>query len=429
MGEQRHIRSAWRRLAVAVATSTALLATGGVAGAAPAAGEPHLPSFSMDVPDIPAGGTVTHTVEVEVSEPGRVTVDLRTADHLRSFVEHEWRQLNYGVPEGAGNATCRLEVLANGERRPACDLRPGTSTITYTLTAAEAMEAWEMDLRATFAPAATPETYGATERFSVLSDDPVELSYRVFGRDRVGNLWSYPTLTDGPPLAGGDGLGSGWSAFDALTKLSPIATNNRGGGVVAREPSGTLWYYPALGQRYGATGAFKPRVRVGTGWSIYSSVRGTGDVTGDGHADLIARDKAGVLWLYRGTGVEARPFAARTKVGSGWQVYNALTGGVDVTRDGHADLYARDTSGVLWLYRGTGDAARPYAPRSKVATGWGGYTAIIAPGEGSAVGKGALLVRDKDGRLWWFRGTGVASSPLAKPQYAADTSPHINAWM
>ncbi|MFF8386917.1 FG-GAP-like repeat-containing protein [Streptomyces kanasensis] len=190
----------------------------------------------------------------------------------------------------------------------------------------------------------------------------------------------------------------------AVWKCWATASSNRGGGVVAREPSGTLWYYPALGKRYGSTGAFKPRVRVGTGWSVYSSVRGTGDVTGDGHADLIARDKAGVLWLYRGTGVEARPFATRTKVGSGWQVYNALTGGVDVTRDGHADLYARDTSGVLWLYRSTGDAARPYAPRLKVATGWGAHTAIIAPGDGSTVGKGALLPRDKEGRLWWYRG-------------------------
>lgn len=79
------------------------------------------------------------------------------------------------------------------------------------------------------------------------------------------------------------------------------------------------------------------------------------------------------------------------------------------------------------LYRGTGGAARPYALRSKVATGRGAYTAIIDPGGGSAVGKGALLARDKAGRLGWSRGTGAASNPLADPAYAAKTLRYVTA--
>ncbi|KAF2774605.1 hypothetical protein [Streptomyces sp. OM5714] len=41
--------------------------------------------------------------------------------------------------------------------------------------------------------------------------------------------------------------------------------------------------------------------------------------------DLVARDSAGVLWLYRGTGSASAPYAARTKIGGGWNTYNVLS--------------------------------------------------------------------------------------------------------
>ncbi|MYW09602.1 hypothetical protein GT034_14725 [Streptomyces sp. SID2563] len=49
---------------------------------------------------------------------------------------------------------------------------------------------------------------------------------------------------------------------------------------------------------------------------------GSGDLNGDGRADLLARDTSGVLWSYRGDGKGA--LAARTKVGGGWQTYKNL---------------------------------------------------------------------------------------------------------
>ncbi|MFI6898770.1 hypothetical protein ACIBM4_32130 [Streptomyces sp. NPDC050256] len=45
-------------------------------------------------------------------------------------------------------------------------------------------------------------------------------------------------------------------------------------------------------------------------------------MSGDGKADLLARDTAGVLWAYRGDGKGA--FGYRTKVGGGWQMYSRL---------------------------------------------------------------------------------------------------------
>lgn len=419
------------RGAVALAAAAAMLA--GAAGAAGAAPAPGGATFGITTPDAPAGGGVTHTVKVHAAQKGRFELHMEPAEGFRWWdLTGEAPDLRRSTPTGAPGAACREEPYENGEDLAVCDLPAGEHTLTYTVNPAPDMEAWGVEVNVGFRPdGGSPASTGQSV-FHVLSDNPVEKSYRVFGRDAAGRLWSHQTLpTDTEPLDPWwrQDHGSGWGAFDAVTKLSPIGTDNRGGGVVAREPNGTLWYYPASGVKW-TDRVFKPRVKVGTGWSAYNSVRGTGDVTGDGHPDLVARDPSGVLWLYRGTGVESAPFAARVRVGSGWQVYNALTGGVDSTGDGHADLFARDTSGALWLYQGTGDPARPYAPRLKAGTsGWNAYTAVIAPGDGGPDGRGALLVRDRDGVLYWYRGTGNASAPLENRTPAAAPSQPYNAWM
>ncbi|MFV2121661.1 FG-GAP repeat domain-containing protein [Streptomyces sp. Act-28] len=364
---------------------------------------------------------------------GRFELAVEPSEGFRRWnLTTEMPELRRGPLTGGTGVACREEPFADGDQRAVCDVPAGMSTLTYPVRPTGEMEAWGIEVNVGFRPTGGSVTETGQSVFRVLSRDPVEMSYRVFGRDGAGRLYSHETLSqDRVPLdpRARQDHGSGWGAFDAVTKLSPIGVDNRGGGVVAREPSGTLWYYPASGVKW-TDRVFKPRVRVGTGWSVYDAVRGTGDVTGDGYADLVARDRGGVLWLYRGTGEEAAPFAARSRLGAGWQVYTDLTGGVDSTGDGHADLFARDAAGALWLYRGTGDPVRPYAARIKVGlSGWDAYTAIIAPGDGSPAGGGALLARDRQGVLWLYRGTGKATGPFQGRTKAAGTTQAYNAWM
>ena len=137
------------------------------------------------------------------------------------------------------------------------------------------------------------------------------------------------------------------------------------------DSGGTLWIYPGKGD-----GTFGSRVSVGTGWNQYNSLRGKGDFTGDGKADLIARSKStGDLYLYKGTGKSGTgAFSARIKVRSAWTGYNAFDAIGDVSGDGKADFLARTPGGTLYLYKGTGKATSEiFATRVSVGTGFQQY--------------------------------------------------------
>ncbi|MFF9017398.1 hypothetical protein ACF09C_31100 [Streptomyces sp. NPDC014870] len=57
---------------------------------------------------------------------------------------------------------------------------------------------------------------------------------------------------------------------------------------------------------------------------VYNELAGAGDANRDGFMDLLARDTTGMLWLYKGTGNTTTPFTTRTKIGGGWNTYNRL---------------------------------------------------------------------------------------------------------
>ncbi|WP_331446623.1 N-acetylmuramoyl-L-alanine amidase [Streptomyces xanthochromogenes] len=232
----------------------------------------------------------------------------------------------------------------------------------------------------------------------------------LFARDSAGTLWQYQgSGAAGAPLLSRYRVGGGWQAYDALIDLSGFRANATG-DLIAREPSGTLWYYKGSGN---IAAPFAPRIKAGTNWQIYNSIVGVGDATGDGKPDLIARDPAGRLWLYRGTGNPAAPFATRSQIGTGWHIYNTLTGGGDLTGDGKPDLIARDPAGRLWLYRGTGNPAAPFATRSQIGTGWHIYNTLTGTSDLTGDGKPDLIARDPAGKLWLYRGTGNPAAPFA----------------
>lgn len=107
-------------------------------------------------------------------------------------------------------------------------------------------------------------------------------------------------------------------------------------------------------------------MKIGNGWQVYTALVAPGDFTGDGRPDLIGRDTAGDLWLYRGDGHGG--YAPRERVGTGWQIYTALVSPGDLDGDGRPDLAGRDAAGDLWFYEGDGKGG--YSPRERIGNGY-----------------------------------------------------------
>ncbi|MBY8876186.1 N-acetylmuramoyl-L-alanine amidase [Streptomyces sp. PLK6-54] len=248
------------------------------------------------------------------------------------------------------------------------------------------------------------------QQISSTAPDPGTTRTNMLGRDASGVLWQYQgTGSATSPYFTRFKVGAGWQVYNTLVPMTELKANGTG-DMVARDTSGVLWYYQGSGN---PSAPFKARLKVGAGWGAYNTMSGVRDVTGDGRPDLVARDSSGVLWLYQGTGTPATPFKARVKVGAGWGAYDTLVALGDFTGDGKGDMLGRTSTGDLYLYSGTGSATAPFAARLKIGVKWGVYDTLVGPGDMSGDGKPDLIGRDSTGALWFYQGTGNPASPYA----------------
>ncbi|BCW52479.1 VCBS repeat-containing protein [Arthrobacter sp. StoSoilB13] len=131
-----------------------------------------------------------------------------------------------------------------------------------------------------------------------------------------------------------------------------------------------------------------------------------GDWNGDGASDVLARDDAGALWMYRGDG-SGGWLPGRTQVGSGWNIMASIFSGRDFNADGKPDVLAVDTGGAMWLYPGNG--AGGWMSRVQVGWGWQKMDLIAAPGDFDYDGHADVIARDIAGSMWLYPGNGAGS--------------------
>jgi hypothetical protein len=96
---------------------------------------------------------------------------------------------------------------------------------------------------------------------------------------------------------------------------------------------------------------------------------GVADWDRDGHQDIVAVDSAGALWLYPGQSKRTMSTVDRAQIGRGWTGFT-FAGVADWDRDRHQDIVAKDSAGVLWLYTGESKRTMSTADRVQIGHGW-----------------------------------------------------------
>ena len=162
--------------------------------------------------------------------------------------------------------------------------------------------------------------------------------------------------------------------------------------LLARNPAnGDLWLYPGNG-----TGGFLSARVVGTGWNGFDSIISPSDWNGDGTVDLLARRTSdGGLFFYSGDGKGG--FGRAVQVGSGWQGLSALTVVGDWNTDGSPDIVARDGKGQLLLYSGNGRGG--FAGSRVIGTGWNVFASLVGPGDWDGDRRPDLIGVTSDGAM------------------------------
>ncbi|MFE7546964.1 FG-GAP repeat domain-containing protein [Streptomyces gardneri] len=239
-----------------------------------------------------------------------------------------------------------------------------------------------------------------------LHDFTSNTSPDVLARDTSGKLWRDDTATTDAgdvTSTGRHAVGPGWQIYNRLEAVGNLA-GSAAPDIVARDASGVLWLYQGNGN-----GGFATRARIGSGWNAYTKLTGGSDLNGDGRSDLLATDTTGVLWFYKGTGSATAPFAGRVRIGGGWGAYNQITSVGNLAGTAAGDLVARDTAGVLWLYQG--DGRGKFSTRVRVGGGWGEYTDLVGIGDADHDGRADLYASGPyASRL--YSGTGGTTRPF-----------------
>ncbi|MFD3721385.1 FG-GAP repeat domain-containing protein [Streptomyces sp. NPDC058674] len=309
--------------------------------------------------------------------------------------------LSVGQATAAGKASDRpAPAAAKASTAP-------KSTVPHAATPAPGVVAPKATTKDKGARAAAPQSLAAASSVAQprLDLDGDGFSDLVF-RSTLGYAGVFAT---GAP-AGDPSTDFRIEGDESETVKDIIALGNVGGGwnpeILTLTFDGKLQLRETSG---GTAGAPK---WTGTGWQVYNRVIAAGDLNKDGRPDLLARTHAGDLYYYKSTGNLSNPFADRVKVSGGWNQYDQIVGLSDIDGDGDGDVMGRTYTGDLFVHKGTGNGAGPLEWRNQIASGWTGYTQIIAADDIDGDGKADMMGVTVTGDLFchFSEGNGLFSA-------------------
>ncbi|MBN2358658.1 MAG: phosphodiester glycosidase family protein [Deltaproteobacteria bacterium] len=223
---------------------------------------------------------------------------------------------------------------------------------------------------------------------------------------------AFGAAIDGPALSDS----SGWNAPQYFSTIRLADFNGDGKADVCARGAADFRCWPATGSGFGSA-VIGPALSDASGWdeiSYFGTIR-TGDVNGDGLADVCARSASGMLcWLSNGAGFPDR-IVGPTWSDEGWSevAYWSTIGLVDVDGDGRSDLCGRSSAG--WrchLSTGRGFGAAIAGPGLADSSGWADHSnyAPIRLADIDGDGDSDLCARSNSLVICWpWTGSGYGS--------------------
>jgi hypothetical protein len=197
-----------------------------------------------------------------------------------------------------------------------------------------------------------------------------------------------------------DAMVSTGRRFEYANLLRDVGDWNGDGNpdVVARSGrTGLLYLYAGNGRG----GLARPVLMGPRNYAGVQLIAGVGDMTGDGHPDLMGQPVGGSMRIYPGNG--------RTGFLPGYDAHSALPGrqqiGVGLWNgDGAPDSVIRQSDSKLMLYPGNGPGGLTGGTR--IGTVMPAYGTIVTPGDLTGDGRADLVMRQtSNGKLWLRPGT------------------------
>ncbi|MGN7252753.1 CAP domain-containing protein [Arthrobacter sp. SAFR-014] len=253
---------------------------------------------------------------------------------------------------------------------------------TYTVKLVDATVAGPSTPDPTPAPAVpTPPPAAPPATPTIKSQDS------VLAIDSAGTLWNYGNLK-----AARTRIGTGWGIFSDIH----VTDWNRDGyfDILGKTKAGQLHLYRAL-----RGGGFAREAIGGGGWQNYTIDVGPWRVA-DKYPSIVAKHVAtGRLYHYANTSGKAP--SAGVQISAGWQKLDISL--LDWNRDGATDIVARNAASQLLLYRTNGRGSFLAENRPVIGASWQGFTSLtVARGLGGA-GTQGLLARTKAGTLVYYQ--------------------------
>lgn len=228
--------------------------------------------------------------------------------------------------------------------------------------------------------------------------------------DTKGNLWAY-NAPGNTTLGSRALLGSGWG--NAKQILSVDWNSDGILDIVARWGNGYLTMYAGIGGD-----DYKAPINIGSGWQNYD-ITATKLRNTDKYPGLVARNIVeGNLYYYSNPSGAAH--GSRTKIGSGGWTPMSEINALDWDNDGNMDLIVRNPAGQLVLYRTNGAGVILNQTRPVVGSGWGSFQSINTVPNFAAPGSVGLLAQSPTGTLRYY--------PIVNGRFGTFTTVGTSGW-